>query len=74
MSLIPISVSLMVSFLSGLTILGGSAEIYYQGASYLFVSIPIVLAGPIAAFALLPTFYRLNEISLFSVSSLFGLF
>lgn len=71
LSLFPVAISLMTSVMSGLTLLGASAEIYYQGPAYTFVIIPILLCGPITAYTILPVIYRLNELSLYCVSWLF---
>ena len=58
----------MTSCTSGLSLLGCSAELYYQGPSYAFVVIAILLSGPITAYTILPVFYHLNELSLYKVS------
>lgn len=68
LSLIPVAVSLMTSCLSGLTLMGLSAELFYQGPSYAMTFISILISGPIAAFTMLPVLYRMNELSLYSVS------
>lgn len=68
LSTLPVAVSLMTSCLSGLSMLGASAELYYQGPSYAFVIIPMLLCGPITAYTILPIFYRMNELSLYKVS------
>uniref|UniRef100_A0A6G1SGX8 Putative sodium-dependent multivitamin transporter n=1 Tax=Aceria tosichella TaxID=561515 RepID=A0A6G1SGX8_9ACAR len=65
MSVFPVGVSLMTSCLSGLTLLGASAEFFYQGPTYSFVFIPMLLSGPITAFTMLPVFYRMNTLSLY---------
>lgn len=68
LSVVPVAISLMTSCLSGLTLLGASAEFYYQGPSYAFIVIPMLLCGPITAYTILPIFYRMNELSLYKVS------
>lgn len=74
MSVFPVAVSLMTSCMSGLTLLGSSAELYYQGPSYSFVFVAILAAGPITAYTILPVFYRMNELSLYRVSTFFPTF
>lgn len=68
-SLLPVAVSLMASCMSGLTLMGYSAELYYQGPTYAMHFIPTLLSAPIAAFTMLPVLYRLNGLSLYSVSA-----
>ena len=70
MSALPVGISLMTSCLSGLTLLGASAEFYYQGPTYAFVAIPMLLSGPITAVTMLPVFYKMNQLSLYKVSRL----
>lgn len=72
MSVFPVGVSLMTSCLSGLTLLGASAEFFYQGPTYSFAFIPMLLSGPITAFTMLPVFYRMNTLSLYKVSVVGG--
>lgn len=67
LSVLPVAVSLMTSCMSGLTLLGTSAELYYQGPSYALVFIPILLSGVITAHTMLPVFYRMKELSLYEV-------
>lgn len=69
LSVLPVALSLMTSCLSGLTFLGTSAELYYQGPTYAFVAIAIFLSGPITAYTVLPVFYHMNELSLYKVST-----
>lgn len=71
LSLLPVAVSLMTSCLSALAIMGLSAEFYYQGPTYSTSAISILFAGPFAAYTILPVLYRMNELSLYSVSNLF---
>lgn len=68
MSVFPVGVSLMTSCLSGLTLLGASAEFFYQGPTYAFAALPMLLSGPITAYTMLPVFYRMNTLSLYKVS------
>lgn len=70
LSVVPVAISLMTSCISGLTLLGSSTELYYQGPTYAFVVIGMLLSGPITAWTVLPVFYRMNELSLYKVSCL----
>lgn len=68
LSILPVAVSLMTSCTSGLSLLGCSAELYYQGPSYAFIAVAILFSGPITAYTILPVFHRMNELSLYKVS------
>lgn len=68
LSVIPVALSMMTSCMSALTLLGSSAELYYQGPTYGFIAISILFSGPITAYTILPIFYRMNELSLYKVS------
>lgn len=70
LSVLPVAVSLMTSCTSGLSLLGCSDEFYYQGPSYAFIAVAILLSGPITAYTILPVFHRMNELSLYKVSQL----
>lgn len=70
LSTLPVAVSLMTSCTSGLSLLGCSDEFYYQGPSYAFIAVAILLSGPITAYTILPVFHRMNELSLYKVSQL----
>lgn len=66
--LLPVSVSMMTSFISGLTLIGNPAELYYHGIGYSLCTIGMIVSVPFSSFILLPVFHRLNSISVFSVS------
>ena len=68
LGVLPVAISLMTSCLSGHTLLGSSSEFYYQGSTYAFVVVPMLLRGPLTAYTMLPVFYRMNELSLYRVS------
>lgn len=70
LSVFPVAISLMTSCLSGLSLLGSSSEVYYQGPTYSFVALALLICGPITAYTILPVFYKLNELSLYRVSCL----
>lgn len=67
--LFPVSLSMMTSFISGLTLIGAPAELYHHGVTYFLSSLAMILSVPFTVFILLPVFYRLNNVSVFSVSS-----
>ncbi|KAL7040119.1 hypothetical protein ACKWTF_000279 [Chironomus riparius] len=60
MHFFPISLSLIASFISGITLLGLPSEVYLHGIQYVYVSIGVVLMGIIMATFYLPVFYGLE--------------
>lgn len=63
--LIPVSISMMTSFMSGITLIGNSAEYYYHGIAYSTTILGTLLSTPISALLLLPVFHRLELVSVF---------
>ncbi|KAF6202590.1 hypothetical protein GE061_002988 [Apolygus lucorum] len=70
MSLIPISISLVTTYISGITLLGVPSEIYTYGSQYLTSNLANYLVGLITAFFILPVFYKLQLISLYEYMEL----
>ena len=68
MSIVPLGIALMVSFVSAISILGISAEIYAYGAQFVVHYIGIILATVIVAYFYLPVFFELNTMSVYEVS------
>lgn len=66
--LLPVSLSMMTSFISGLTLVGCPAEMYYHGMGFSMVILGVLLHVPISSLILLPVFNRLESVSVFSVS------
>ncbi|XP_047525468.1 putative sodium-dependent multivitamin transporter [Pieris napi] len=63
MSIFPVAVSLMASFVSAITILGISSENYYNGMQFVVINISYFLATPIASRYYLPVFFGLQKTS-----------
>ncbi|XP_028178125.1 putative sodium-dependent multivitamin transporter isoform X2 [Ostrinia furnacalis] len=63
MSILPVSVSLMASFMSAITLLGVSAENYYYGMQFVVINISYGIATPIASSLYLPVFFGLQKTS-----------
>ncbi|XP_046861298.1 sodium-coupled monocarboxylate transporter 1-like [Xenia sp. Carnegie-2017] len=62
-SSIPIAISLLVSFLSAISILGIPSEVYTYGLSYILVAIAFIFVILISAFLYVPVFYKMKIIS-----------
>jgi len=63
MPVIPTALSLLVSFQSGILILGVSSEMYMKGTTYFWYTIGVILGIPMAMFIYLPVFYNLKLVS-----------
>ncbi|XP_066599896.1 sodium-coupled monocarboxylate transporter 1-like [Prorops nasuta] len=60
MSLVPVSASLIASFISGVTILGTPSEIYNFGTQYWITIISMIMAGLVVMTIYLPVFVKLQ--------------
>ncbi|KRF98886.1 uncharacterized protein Dwil_GK27579 [Drosophila willistoni] len=65
MGVTPVAFSLMASFMSAITILGVSMENYQYGTMFVIINISYVVGTPIAAYLILPVFYRLKTASVY---------
>ncbi|XP_045765977.1 putative sodium-dependent multivitamin transporter [Maniola jurtina] len=63
MSIFPVAVSLMASFMSAITLLGLSAENYYFGMQFAVINFAYGIATPIASSLYLPVFFGLQKTS-----------
>lgn len=67
MSIFPVTLSLMASFLSAVLVLGVPTEIFYHGTMYWVISFSNILTFPLAVHAFLPVFHRLEISSAYEV-------
>lgn len=65
----PVAMSLVASYISGVTVLGTPAEIYNFGSQYWLIVFPILLMGFIVSFVYLPVFCSLKVGSSYEVRS-----
>lgn len=63
LSVFPVAVSLMASFMSAITLLGVSMENYAYGTQFVVINFSYGLATPIAAYWFLPVFFKLQATS-----------
>ncbi|XP_058806099.1 putative sodium-dependent multivitamin transporter [Phymastichus coffea] len=63
MSIIPVGISLMVSFMSAITLLGVSNENYRFGTQFVVINIAYLIGTPIICYGFLPVFYKLEAVS-----------
>ena len=76
MQLIPVSLSMLASFMSAIMLLGTPAEVYLYGTQYLIIGVGYIMLMPVAAYLYIPIFYHLQLTSAYEVRyicSLFGL-
>ncbi|XP_076359006.1 sodium-coupled monocarboxylate transporter 1-like [Tachypleus tridentatus] len=60
MSVFPVSMSVLASFMSAITLLGTPAEVYQYGTQYWMIIISYFFVIPLAAHLYLPVFYNLG--------------
>ncbi|KAJ8686108.1 hypothetical protein QAD02_021902 [Eretmocerus hayati] len=60
MNTFPVAMSLIASFISGISLLGTPTEIYVHGTSYLFIGLGILAVVGIMSRVYLPVFHRLR--------------
>nr|CAD7194224.1 unnamed protein product [Timema douglasi] len=63
LSVIPVAVSLMASFMSAITILGVSTENYTFGTQFVIINLGYGVATPFAAYCFLPVFFKMQATS-----------
>lgn len=63
----PVAMSLIATWISGITVLGSPSEIYVYGSGYMFVCIPMLMAAFIVAKVFLPVYVELKITSLYEV-------
>lgn len=68
MFVVPIALSLVASFISGITLLGLPTEIYSYGIQYLYVMGAVIAMGVIMGVFYLPVFHGLHITSTYEVS------
>ncbi|KAL3885460.1 hypothetical protein ACJMK2_025516, partial [Sinanodonta woodiana] len=67
MKLIPVAVSILVSFMSAILILGTPAEMYTEGTQYFIYLFGMIIAVILAALIFVPLLYPLKLTSSFEV-------
>lgn len=63
----PVAMSLVASYISGVTVLGTPAEIYNYGTQYWLIIVPIFLMGFVVSYVYLPVFCALKVGSSYEV-------
>lgn len=68
MSVLPVALSLLASFISAILLLGTPAEIAVYGTQYWMIIVSFFFVIPVTAYMFLPVFYRLQVTSVFEVT------
>jgi len=68
MSVVPVAIALVATFLSGSGLLGLSAEIYIYGTQIVAINLSFLLATAVTCYGFLPVFYKLQATSAYEVS------
>lgn len=67
MQVIPVTMSLIASFISGISLLGTPTEIYVYGVQYMFIVFGVLCMGLAMTFIYLPVFHDLQLTSTYQV-------
>ncbi|XP_022250353.1 sodium-coupled monocarboxylate transporter 1-like [Limulus polyphemus] len=65
MSVFPVSISVLASFMSAITLLGTPAEVYQYGTQFWMICLCFFITMPLAAYCYLPVFYNLGVTSVY---------
>lgn len=68
MLVLPIALSLVASFISGITLLGLPTEVYSYGIQYIYVALGVIAMGFVMGVFYLPVFHNLSITSTYEVS------
>ena len=68
MSLLPVTASILMSFISALLVLGNTAEMYLHGGQFFLQVIGVSLAYLVTAYIVVPIIYPLKITSSFQVN------
>ncbi|XP_025073506.1 putative sodium-dependent multivitamin transporter [Pogonomyrmex barbatus] len=63
MSILPVAIALVVSFMSAVTLLGVSAENYTYGTQFVTINLAYLIGTPIVCYGFLPVFFKLQATS-----------
>ena len=68
LSVFPVALSLLSSFISAITLLGTPAEVYKYNTMYWLISVGFIISATLTANVFIPVFYNLGITSVFEVS------
>lgn len=73
MKVFPVAMSLVATFISGITLLGSSTEVYLYGTQYCYILIAIFTMAIVMYYIIIPVFHDLQITSTYEVNSNFNL-
>ncbi|XP_011706900.1 PREDICTED: putative sodium-dependent multivitamin transporter, partial [Wasmannia auropunctata] len=65
MSVVPVAIAMVASFISAIGLLSISAENYMYGTQFVVINLSILLGIPIVCYGFLPVFYNLQAMSIY---------
>jgi len=68
MTITPVAIAMMVSYVSAIILLGASAENYMYGTQIVVLVLSYFLSAPIVCYGFLPVFFKLQMMSAYEVS------
>lgn len=68
--MLSVAMSLVASFVSGITLLGTSTEIYLYGMQYAYILVGPTMMGIFMYFIIIPVFIDLKVVSMYEVNKL----
>ena len=71
MTVLPVALSLLASFMSAITLLGTPSEIYQYGTQYWLIGPSYIFVMIVTAHVMLPIYYRLRLTSAYEVIMIF---
>lgn len=60
MSVFPVAMSLVASYVSAVTVIGTPTDIYYYGSQYWMIIFSVILMGVVVSYVYLPVFQKLR--------------
>jgi solute carrier family 5 (sodium-coupled monocarboxylate transporter), member 8/12 len=68
MGVIPISMSLIASFMSGITILGNPSEVYMHGTMFWLSGVSHIIVTIVVGYVFIPFYHKLEITSTYTVN------
>ena len=68
MTLVPITLSLLASYFSGLSLQGIPSDVYHHGPMIIWLEVPILIGGILSLLFFMPMYYRLGITSVYEAS------
>ena len=72
--IIPIAISLLVSYFSAIAMMGNASEVYYYGMEFFFVVVGWNIGGFLSTVTFIPLFVPLKLVSVHEVGKLYSYF